>query len=58
MTTQDIWDEDPVEGKNVVFIDDEGLGADGERPIRSGTLNQIIKRLTNENKPGNLIYCV
>jgi hypothetical protein len=37
---------------NVVFIEDEGPSADGELPIRGGTLNQIIKRLTNENKPG------
>lgn len=30
------------------------MSADGELPIRGGTLNQIVKRLTNENKPGTL----
>ena len=51
----DIWDEAPEVNTNVVFIEDEGPSADGELPIRGGTLNQIIKRLTNENKPGNFL---
>jgi len=45
-----IWDE-AQDASNVVFIEDEGVSADGELPIRGGTLNQIVKRLTNENKP-------
>lgn len=47
-----IWDEKQQEGVNVTFADDEGLAPDGERPIRLGTLNQIVTRLTNEHKPG------
>jgi len=46
-----IWDEPQKEGVNVVFVEGEVVSKGGERPIRLGTLNQLVTRLTNENKP-------